>query len=200
MGTTGANVEPEVMEALIDLFRTNGYEGTSLSQIIAATGLVKASLYHRFPGGKEEMALAVIDWIAQSFAGHILTPLAGVGPPLEKLALTAARIKAFYASGAKACLLDTMSFAVNNRIREHARNALQYWIDSFAKFAHSNGFPEPLARLRAEESVAAIEGALVVARLSGNRLVLQRALDALPRQLIRSSPERGPEVDGDTNH
>jgi len=41
---------------LTDVFRNVGYDGASLAVLADATGLKKASLYHRFPGGKEQMA------------------------------------------------------------------------------------------------------------------------------------------------
>ncbi|WP_164094666.1 TetR family transcriptional regulator, partial [Serratia marcescens] len=43
-----------------EVFREHGYEGASLAVIGARTGLGKGSLYHAFPGGKEEMASAVL--------------------------------------------------------------------------------------------------------------------------------------------
>lgn len=151
---------------------------------MTSTSLVKASLYHRFPGGKEEMAIAVIDWVSRIFAEHILAPLQDQGPPHRGLTLTASRIKTFYAGGAKACLLETMSFAVSPSIREHVWKALDYWIGAFAQFAAANGFPGDAAHSRAEEAVASIEGALVLARLTGDRNVFERALAALPSYLI----------------
>ncbi len=51
--------EEELLDRLTSVFRTHGFEGASLSLISKATGLQRASLYHRFPGGKEEMAKAV---------------------------------------------------------------------------------------------------------------------------------------------
>ena len=42
--------EDELLDRLTDVFRTYGYEGASLSKISEATGLQRASLYHRFPG------------------------------------------------------------------------------------------------------------------------------------------------------
>ena len=46
----------EIIESLVKTFRSNGYEGTSLAELAKSTGLKKASLYHRFPDGKQEMA------------------------------------------------------------------------------------------------------------------------------------------------
>lgn len=45
---------------LLDLFRQFGYDGVTLSKISQATGLGKASLYHHFPGGKDEMVETVL--------------------------------------------------------------------------------------------------------------------------------------------
>ena len=39
-----------------EVFRELGYEGASMSNITARTKLSTGSLYHFFPGGKEEMA------------------------------------------------------------------------------------------------------------------------------------------------
>ena len=41
--------------ALAEVFRERGYEGASLAALSEASGLGKASLYHFFPKGKEEM-------------------------------------------------------------------------------------------------------------------------------------------------
>ncbi len=48
--------DSDLLERLGLLFRANGYDGSSLGDIAAATGLQKSSLYHRFPGGKQQMA------------------------------------------------------------------------------------------------------------------------------------------------
>ena len=44
----------EVLDHALELFRTSGFEGVSLSDLSAATGLEKPSLYFRFPGGRKK--------------------------------------------------------------------------------------------------------------------------------------------------
>ena len=51
--------EEEVLEALCDVFWEHGYDGTSYSQIMAATGLQKGSLYAAF-GDKKALYLKAI--------------------------------------------------------------------------------------------------------------------------------------------
>ena len=53
----------EIVAQLAEVFRTHGYEGASLARLGAGTGLGKGSMYNFFPGGKEEMAQAVLTHI-----------------------------------------------------------------------------------------------------------------------------------------
>src|SRR5947209_5229638 len=50
----------EVIDRLMDVFRRLAYDGASLAEFSKATGLGKSSLYHYFPGGKEDMGRAVL--------------------------------------------------------------------------------------------------------------------------------------------
>ncbi len=49
-------VKLELISILDEVFRRRGYDGATLSVLSRACGLGKASLYHHFPGGKDEMA------------------------------------------------------------------------------------------------------------------------------------------------
>ena len=50
--------------AAVSLFQAKGFHGVSISDILDATALPKGSLYHHFPGGKEELAIAAVAFIA----------------------------------------------------------------------------------------------------------------------------------------
>ena len=64
-----------VIKQLSAVFRTHGYDGTTLSLLSEATGLVKASLYHYFPKGKQDMALAVIQNRTELFKREVIEPI-----------------------------------------------------------------------------------------------------------------------------
>lgn len=70
---------------LLKVFQQYGYEGATLARLSKATGLGKASLYHYFPKGKEEMALSVLDYINNWFAANIFAPLQESGEPQERI-------------------------------------------------------------------------------------------------------------------
>lgn len=65
-----------------------------------------------------------------------------------------------------------------------ARAALEFSIDSFARFAESCGLPPVLAMEGAQDAVSALEGGLVIARASGNRDPFMRAIESLSERLM----------------
>jgi len=177
--------EPQVFARVSRVFREKGYEGTSYADLVAATGLVKASLYHRFPGGKEEIVEAVLSEVDREFAEYVLRPAWQEGSPRERARQMARRLKEFYGSGGLWCLLDTITLSSNARTVAHAGRSMEFWIDSFARVARDAGLPAKLARARAEGAVAAIEGALIVSRVTKNRRPFLRTLGSLPTDLTK---------------
>ncbi len=182
--------EPELLDRLTNVFRTHGYDGASLSKISQATGLQRASLYHRFPGGKAEMAEAVLNRAGEWLEAHALRPLTESGPPERRLRQMARKLDEFYKGGQQSCLLDALSFGVEEgAIRDHQRAAMEAWVDAIATMLRESGLPARTARERAQDAVIGIQGSLVMARATGDPMPFQRTLKNLPRELLRK-PER----------
>ena len=178
--------EPELMNRLTEVFRTHGYEGASLSKISEATGLKRASLYHRFPGGKAEMAEAVLSRAGEWLATNALAPLGRSGPPEDRLRMMAEKLDTFYEGGRRSCLLDALSFGIDEGgIRDHQRVGMEAWIEAIATMLKESGIPDQTARERAEDALIRIQGGLVMARVKGDPLPFQRTLKNLPTDLLR---------------
>src|SRR5690242_20447853 len=45
-----------MVRAAVELFRERGYAATSFGDVLARSGAPRGSIYHHFPGGKEELA------------------------------------------------------------------------------------------------------------------------------------------------
>lgn len=180
--------DEDLVSALAEVFRAQGYEGTSLSRIAEATGLEKASLYHRFPGGKEDMAAAVLDHVGQWLQEHVFAPLQGPGKPAYKLGLVALHLRQLYAEGSKSCVLDTLSLPGGGAgLREAVRGALKGWLRAFTAIAREAGASGGEARQRAEQAILEIEGSLVLTRVLGDRKPFLRTIDRLPGLLLHAA-------------
>jgi AcrR family transcriptional regulator len=173
--------DEDVLAGLTDLFRGRGYEAASLTDIAHATGLKKSSLYHRFPGGKQQMAAEVAAGVGERFATDILAPLGSGGSPTERVRAVGRQLTDFYANGHRACLLDALSFGEPGSAASDAlRAAANAWTDAFTSVSRDAGHRPAEARMMAQDAIAALEGALIIARVTGDNRCFRRAIDRLP--------------------
>jgi len=178
----------EVIDRLTEVFRTVGYEGATLGMLAEATGLEKASLYHRFPGGKQEMAEAVLAAADQWLRGHVLEPLGGSDPPKKRLNAMVRQLDAFYAGGEQPCLLNSLSLGSKDDLfQQHIASAFKQWIAAVSQVLREAGYSKPRAEREAEQAIATIEGALVMARGTGSTEPFRRVLRQLPDRLVASA-------------
>ena len=177
--------EEELLERLLAVFRDHGYEGATLSRLRDATGLERASLYHRFPDGKEEMALAVLEHVAQRFGEEILAPLLGDAALGKRMQKSGEQIEAFYEGGSRGCVLDSLSLAGGPaRLSRRVSEIYQAWRDAYTAIAREAGQPEEEAGRRAAQAIMSIHGALVLARATGDRGPFRAAVREIPKVLF----------------
>ncbi len=180
--------DEQLLDGLSGLFRDAGYAGASLTDIAEATGLQKSSMYHRFPGGKQQMAAEVVTATGHRFAADVLRPLGGTGDATSRIRAVARNLSAFYEQGTRSCLLDTLSVGEgSDAASTQLAEALAGWTAAFAAFAREAGASGSEATARAQDAIAAIEGALVIARVSGDRAPFARTLKRLPTILLEGN-------------
>ena len=180
--------EEELLDRLTSVFRTHGFEGASLSLISKATGLQRASLYHRFPGGKEEMAKAVLERAWKWLNHHALSPLTRSGTPEERVKKMAKGLHAFFSGGRNSCLLDSLSFgSEDSAIKRYVEEGMGAWIDALAQVARETGIPAKKAKLQAQDAISRIEGSLVMSRVLKDNGPFERMLLELPDVLLRNN-------------
>ncbi len=175
-----------LIAGLARVFSEFGYEGASLSALSRATGLQRASLYHRFPGGKRQMAEEVLAAAGGWLASHVFAPLAAPRAPRERLDEVAANLAAFYEGGQRACLLNMLS---SPRIHEGPfapaiRAALGAMAGAFGRFAAEAGFPPAEAQRRGERALMLLQGSLVLSRGLGSTGPFAAFLDGLRSELL----------------
>ena len=171
----------ELAEKAFELFRQQGYEGTSLTDLAAATGLEKASLYYRFPGGKKDMALAAASHVGQWFEANIFAPLRDPGPPTDRIKAVTRKLRAFYGDGAKPCMLDSLSLRGGPpELAAALSGAYTALLEAFSAVAREAGLSRRLADDRARQALIQIEGSLVISRVTGNHKIFLDMLSSLP--------------------
>lgn len=184
----------QVLDSLTRVFRELGYGGATLSRLSQATGLVRASLYHYFPGGKADMATAVLGRANAWLGSRVLAPLAGPGTPTERLEAMATALDSYYAGGRDGCLLGLLSQGdARDLFQHHVREALGRWSDAIAAVLEEAGLAPDLAGERGEDAVIQIQGALVVSRGLDNLEPFTRTLAELPARLLAPAPSSRPD-------
>lgn len=181
--------EDALIARLACVFRDAGYEGASLALLSRATGLRKASLYHRFPGGKRQMADEVLAAALAWFAENVLAPLQGEGTPKARLAAVIERLDGFYEGGRRACLLNMLGSPrlEDGPFSPAIKGAFEALIDAFAKLARDAGHAPKAARRHAERSVMLLQGSLVLSRGLGSPEPFRKFLAALSDDLIATA-------------
>lgn len=174
----------DVVPLLAEVFRIYGFEGASLARITEGTRLGKGSIYNFFPGGKEEMAQAVLDEIDGWFQLHVYAPLHDSTDAATGIANMFEQVERYFLSGRKVCLVGV--FALGNERDRFAVKVREYfaaWIDALSGALMRTGKSSAEAAALADEVVGGIQGALVLARALDQQQVFSAALQRLQARL-----------------
>jgi len=176
----------EIVLTLFDLFRRGGYDAVSIADISAATGLGKSSLYHHFPGGKPDMAEAVAGFARAHMRESVFDRLGAGGPLAKRLAAMTDFVSRMYEGGGAPCLIASMMISPNAgpRAIDTVKAIIADWIGALACALRREGAPAATAKKRATDAVIAIQGALVVARATGDRKIFDDTMKAMRRSLM----------------
>ena len=173
------NERPDVVPLVAEVFREFGYEGASLSRITEKTGLGKCSLYHFFPGGKEEMAKAVLDDVDAWFERHVFDPLRHDAPDLAIARMWAA-IDSYFRSGGRICLVGAFALdGTRDRFADAISGYFGRWIASLRDALVRQGWDPADASQSAEDVVLGIQGALVLVRATKDESLFIRTIARL---------------------
>ncbi len=168
MPTTSAIPTRErIVLASAELFRRQGYAGTGLKQIVGEAGAPFGSVYHFFPGGKEQLA----DEVLRTGGAFFLALYEAIVPPAETLK---AGIEAFFAGAgltleatdyADACPIATVAGEIastHETLRVATADVFESWLDALARDLGTAGAEEP--RALALSLLALLEGAFLLCR------------------------------------
>lgn len=159
-------LDTTILAGLTEVFRSKGYEGASLKDLSEATGLKRASLYHRFPDGKSEMAEAVFnangEWVEQ----HLFQALKDKQyPPSVRLKNGLSQIRTLYNGGKDTCAFRALSMQAGLELfGAQIKYGMEAWIEAFKEMGVALQFSPEEAERKALETLIAIQGSLIVTK------------------------------------
>jgi TetR/AcrR family transcriptional regulator, lmrAB and yxaGH operons repressor len=174
----------DLLPAMAEVFREHGFEGASIALISERTGLGKGSLYHFFPGGKEEMATAVLGEIEAWFTTQVFAPLQWDSDPNSAIDRMFRAVIEYFDSGRRICLVGAFALAASrDRYAKQVRSYFRMWKEALTTALVRTGRDEPVADQLAEEILVAIQGSLVLARALDDRAVFARSMTRLQKMI-----------------
>ena len=164
-----ADTKARIVKSSAELFRRQGFTGTGVKQIVAEASAPYASLYHFFPGGKEQLGEEVIRWSGAMY-GQLIDAffVPGADPVAATRDFFAAAADNLVETGyADACPIATVALEVSSTsepIRQACADVFNSWINSATERLAESGLASTRARSLAISMLASLEGAFVLAR------------------------------------
>jgi AcrR family transcriptional regulator len=178
---TTLSTRDRLIHAASDLFRQRGYAGVGIAQILAAAGAPKGSLYHHFPNGKADLALATADWASDGMLTLIATSFERAATVDDGITTLCHKLAKLFDKGGSwdSCPVEAaLSDGPENIVfRERLCQLYDSWIDEIARRAERLGEDRTTARTRSERFVMLLQGGWSLARARASSDVLRRLPD-----------------------
>jgi TetR/AcrR family transcriptional repressor of lmrAB and yxaGH operons len=158
-----------MLDTAADLFQTQGYHATGLTQLTTAGGAPKGSLYFHFPGGKEQLAAEAVR-LSSERTGELLSAIVRDAPDAPTAIDRAVDALASFLTESdfqRGCPLATVALdaaAASEPIREACADGYSSWHGVLAGDLAGRGLRPERADELATVVLAAIEGGLLLAR------------------------------------
>jgi TetR/AcrR family transcriptional regulator, transcriptional repressor for nem operon len=174
--TRGEATRRRIVERSAAVFNRRGYSGTSMSELMAATGLEKGGLYRHFPS-KQGLASAAFDYAWKAVNEPRRRGLEDCATSLDKLQLLVKNFVEHPAVVPGGCpLLNTAvdSDDGNAVLRGKAHTALDQWRGGIAEIVREGQQSGELRQTLdpvavATVVIATLEGAVMMSRLEKTR-------------------------------
>ncbi|MEV4938804.1 TetR/AcrR family transcriptional regulator [Streptomyces zaomyceticus] len=175
-----AGTRERIVRTTSRLMQRQGYEGTGIKQISREAGATLGSVYHFFPGGKQELGTAAVRLGDEEFT-EFLNEILDAEPEPEKalVTLTVALAEGLRESDwLDGCpVTSTVVGTANNApgIQQAAAEAFARWREVVARRLRDAGFAEADAEELAHTVIATLEGAELAAQVARSATPLELA-------------------------
>ena len=184
----GAETRGRMVETTARLLTQQGYHGTGLGQVLAEARAPKGSMYFHFPGGKEELAAEAVRRSAAEWRAAIAAVIAAAPSPQGAIRAVcewlADRLEGSgFRDGCPVATVALEAAPTSQPIHEACAEAFQIWQQVIEDDLRGAGVPAPRSERLATTVLAAIEGAMVLAKAQRSGAPLRRVGAELPALL-----------------
>ncbi|HEY1522506.1 MAG TPA: TetR/AcrR family transcriptional regulator [Solirubrobacteraceae bacterium] len=165
------NTRQRLVDASAELLARQGYNATGVKQIVTAAQAPFGSMYHFFPGGKEQLGAeairtsgAVYEQLIEAVFEPAPDPVTGV-----RLFFAGAAAHLEETDYADACPIATVALeisSVSEQMRQACAEVFESWIAAGSQRLERAGVTPERSRELITAMLAALEGAFVLARAS----------------------------------
>jgi AcrR family transcriptional regulator len=158
-----------IISASAELMRLQGYNATGIKQIVTAAKAPFGSIYHHFPGGKEQIgaeAIRVSGKLYEQLIPAIFDPAPDL-PTAVRMFFTGAGAHLAETGYEDACPIATVALEVSSTsesMRLACADVFDSWVAAALPRFTAAGLPEATARELVIAMICALEGAFVLAR------------------------------------
>jgi AcrR family transcriptional regulator len=184
-----------ILDVTAELFRRHGYTGTGLKQIVTAANAPFGSVYHFFPGGKQQLGDAVVRRsgvmymeIVDAVYRDATDPLTGV-----RNIFTGAAAVLAETDYVDACPIATVALEVassNETLRLATASVFESWIERATAWMLDAGVAATRARPVAIALIQLLEGGFMLSRAARTPEALHAAGDAAVALVRDALPPR----------
>lgn len=161
-----------MVRSAANLIRRKGVSGTGMREIVTEADAPRGSLQHYFPGGKEELVSDALLWAGDVVAHRVRrslrelesrTPSALLASIVDGWRQVLTSEKFSVGCPLVAAAADTA--ASNKQLRQVLRHAFDGWLEPVAEALVELGVPLERSDNLAVVIIAALEGAIILARV-----------------------------------
>ncbi|MBO9676294.1 MAG: TetR/AcrR family transcriptional regulator [Sphingobacteriaceae bacterium] len=188
--TKSENTKRLIIEKTASVFNTKGYAGTSINDLMDATGLSKGCIYGNFQN-KDEIALSVFDHNFDMVTQHMKERILATENSIERLLVYPQTYKNYFRypylqAGCPILNTSTEADDTHPKLKERAQKALGFW-----KASIINQIKRGIERKEIKEDtdateisvimISMIEGAFMQAKVNNHMTELKIAMSFLEK-------------------
>lgn len=166
-----------LLKSALKVFKSKGYHKSSMADIAKECGLLKGSIYHYFDS-KESLMLEVLKYLRERYNKEVFSLSEDTGlTAYQKLQSLASRSEDIFLAETHGCFFTSIGLETINVVEDFTieiKAFFEDWVNCLQSiFSQTMGHAE--ARLNAEQTVAEIEGAVMMMQIYKEPEILKRA-------------------------